>query len=44
MNQAIGDGAEIFGHCPWSATDPISSHDGFRNGMASFMSTVLILI
>lgn len=30
MNQAIGDGAEIFGYCPWSATDLISPHDGFR--------------
>lgn len=27
---AISDGAEIFGYCPWSAVDLISTHEGFR--------------
>ncbi|MHC5215839.1 glycoside hydrolase family 1 protein [Enterococcus sp. LJL128] len=30
MNQAIGDGAEIIGYCPWSAIDLISTHEGIR--------------
>ncbi|WP_027109081.1 glycoside hydrolase family 1 protein [Lacticigenium naphthae] len=27
---AISDGAEVFGYCPWSAIDLISTHEGFR--------------
>lgn len=28
--QAIGDGVELMGYCPWSALDLLSSHQGFR--------------
>lgn len=27
---AITDGVELFGYCPWSAIDLISTHEGFR--------------
>lgn len=30
VQEAITDGADIFGYCPWSAIDLISTHQGFR--------------
>lgn len=30
MNLAISDGCEVFGYCPWSAIDLISTHQGFN--------------
>lgn len=27
---AIGDGVEVMGYCPWSVMDLLSSHQGFR--------------
>lgn len=30
MQQAIEEGVELFGYCPWSAIDLISTHEGFR--------------
>lgn len=29
-SQAIGDGVDLFGYSPWSFTDLLSSHQGFR--------------
>lgn len=30
MKLAIQDGCEVFGYCPWSAIDLISTHQGFK--------------
>ena len=30
MEEAIEEGADVFGYCPWSAIDLISTHEGFR--------------
>lgn len=30
LELAIDDGVELFGYCPWSAIDLISTHEGFR--------------
>lgn len=30
MEEAIDEGADVFGYCPWSAIDLISTHEGFR--------------
>lgn len=30
LNLAIEDGVDLFGYCPWSAIDLISTHEGFR--------------
>ncbi len=30
MNLAIDDGVDLFGYCPWSAIDVISTHEGIR--------------
>lgn len=30
LKHAIDDGAEVFGYCPWSAIDLISTHEGFK--------------
>ncbi len=27
---AISDGVELFGYCPWSVMDILSSHQGFK--------------
>ncbi|MCM3455749.1 glycoside hydrolase family 1 protein [Heyndrickxia oleronia] len=29
-NDAIADGVELFGYCPWSVMDLLSSHQGFK--------------
>ena len=30
IGQAISDGVEMMGYCPWSVIDLLSSHQGFR--------------
>ncbi|WP_058219811.1 glycoside hydrolase family 1 protein [Lactococcus lactis] len=30
LGLAINDGVELFGYCPWSAIDLISTHEGFK--------------
>ena len=30
MEKAIDEGVEVFGYCPWSAIDLISTHQGLR--------------
>lgn len=30
MEKAIAEGADVFGYCPWSAIDVISTHEGMR--------------
>jgi len=30
MKLAISDGVEVFGFCPWSAIDLVSTHSGIR--------------
>ncbi len=30
MHQAISDGVEMIGYCPWSAVDLVSTHEGIR--------------
>lgn len=30
LKLAINDGVEIFGYCPWSAIDLVSTHEGFK--------------
>lgn len=30
INDAIEDGCEVFGYCPWSFMDLLSSHQGFK--------------
>ena len=37
---AISDGVELFGYCPWSVMDILSSHQGFKNATVLFTSIV----
>ncbi|MBO9932840.1 glycoside hydrolase family 1 protein, partial [Xanthomonas phaseoli pv. dieffenbachiae] len=30
LQLAINDGVDIFGYCPWSAMDLVSTHEGFK--------------
>lgn len=30
IQEAISDGVEVFGYCPWSAIDLVSTHEGIR--------------
>lgn len=30
MQEAITDGCEMMGYCPWSAIDLVSTHEGIR--------------
>lgn len=30
LKLAVNDGVEIFGYCPWSAMDLVSTHEGFK--------------
>ena len=30
IGQALEDGVDVFGYCPWSIVDLLSSHQGFK--------------
>lgn len=30
MELAVADGVELFSYCPWSATDLVSTHQGYK--------------
>ncbi len=38
MTTGIEEGALLFGYCPWSAVDLVSTREGISNDMALFMS------
>lgn len=40
---AIGDGVEVMGYCPWSVMDLLSSHQASASGTALSTSTAPIL-
>ena len=37
IRESLADGVNVFGYCPWSFMDLLSSHQGLKSVMAWYM-------